>query len=165
MKTHIYVYSRGKFENLSETELTDKAIIRIHNSWDKDWYDNASNKQNPCIELFFDDLSINNLTWIEKKVANHPQWKKVLKYNPWNKQNPSYPMDLDQAKLLIDFIKTHASRDFIIHCQYGKSRSVAVAVFIKNHFDGIIENKTEEELQHANTWVLEMLNKIYTIDV
>jgi predicted protein tyrosine phosphatase len=165
MKTHISVYSRGSFENLPEAQLANKAIIRIHNSWDKNWYNHENNRENQCIQLFFDDLSINNLTWAEKYMAYHPQWKKILKYYPWSKQNSSYPLDLNQAKLLIDFIKMHVSHDFIIHCQYGRSRSVAVAVFIKNHFDGIIENKTEQELQHANTWVLEMLNKIYTINV
>lgn len=161
MGHHIDVYSRGEYENLAESELKDKAIIRIHNSLDKKWYDYQDSLT--LIQLFFDDLSPDNLSILEKFLAYHPAWKKINQYNPWFNSEASYPIDLNQAKNLVEFIKKNKDNDFVIHCQYGRSRSVAVALFIKNHFDGIITNRTEKECQAANVWVLTILNDAYDI--
>lgn len=161
MKHHIQIYSRGEYENLGQQELKNKAIIRIHNTVDKKWY--ASQDSSTLIQLFFDDLSPDSLSESEKFLAYHPLWKKIYQYNPWFNHDVSCPIDLNQAKAVVEFIKKNKDNDFIIHCEYGKSRSVAVALFIKNHFDAIIVNKTEKECQAANAWVLTILNHVYEI--
>lgn len=41
----------------------------------------------------------------------------------------------DEAQRLVDFIKTHPDKDFIVHCFMGISRSGAVAKFINEYYD------------------------------
>lgn len=149
---NLYVYSRGKFLELSEEFLYDKAIIRIHNIKDIVWY--KSSEENPFVlELFFDDLNEEQLGWLDKLLAK-------LSLSDKFKRNCK-PLTDFQAQLLISFICRHqGKKDFIIHCEYGKSRSVAVGVFIANKFGYKIKNKTTNELNQANSWVLNRLNSI-----
>lgn len=141
---NIFIYSRGSFEALPADFLTGKAIIRIHNVTDKKWY----NTELPCgIELFFDDLKKDSLSFWEKQQAVWLPTENLLFFTS------------KQAKILCTFINQHQDKDFIIHCQYGRSRSVAVALFIKKFYSGKIANKEESELKKANNWVLELLEK------
>ena len=41
----------------------------------------------------------------------------------------------DEAQRLVDFIKKHPDKDFIVHCFMGISRSGAVAKFINEYYD------------------------------
>jgi len=41
----------------------------------------------------------------------------------------------DEAQRLVDFIKAHPDKDFIVHCFMGISRSGAVAKFINEYYD------------------------------
>jgi len=41
----------------------------------------------------------------------------------------------DEAQRLVDFIKSHPDKDFIVHCFMGISRSGAVAKFINEYYD------------------------------
>lgn len=61
------------------------------------------------------------------------------------------------AKEMIDFIKKNNDKDFVIHCEYGKKRSVAVAVFLKNFYGYTITNKTQEEQNNYNEYVYKLL--------
>lgn len=144
-KINIHIFNRGDFEALEPTFLKDKAIIRIHDVTDKEWY----NSKYPCgIELFFNDLRKSNLSFFEKLKANY--LKNI---------NATYFTKL-QAEQLNNFINKNKNKDFIIHCQYGRSRSVGVAVFMVKNYNAIITNKTKEELKKANDWVIEMLEKV-----
>lgn len=140
--SNVSIYSRGAYENLSG--LKDKAVIRIHNMNDKKWY---PNEENGKLILFFNDLKTENISMVDKIKANIGMKTKCL-----NKID---------AQKIINYIKKNQGKDFIVHCEYGKSRSVAVAIFLRDNFGYIINNKKEEELIHYNNWVLNMLKKLY----
>lgn len=141
-KSSISIYNRGEFEALPPEALNNKAIIRIHNYTDKDWYDS---KYPNGIELFFED--VDTLSFIEKMKAQY-----------FEKNMTCFTKT--QALELLSFIKKNKGKDFIIHCQYGKSRSVSVGLFIEKNFKGSIINREPQELKTPNQWVLELLNKL-----
>lgn len=140
----IYIYSRGDFEALDQNFLKNKAVIRIHNIKDKKWYPNHEDKK---LVLFFEDLKAHQIPLIEKI-------KSQLGF-----QTKAFHKDL--AKQTIQYIKNNKDKDFIIHCEYGKSRSVAIALFIQQYYLHTIENKKISELQSYNDWVLNLLKKCY----
>lgn len=140
--SNVYIYSRGAYENLSD--LRNNAVIRIHNIHDKKWYPNQ--EENKLI-LFFNDYKTENISFIDKIKANLG-----LETHCLNKI---------KAKEILNYIKENKGKDFIIHCEYGKSRSVAVAIFLRDNLGYTIINKKEEELKHYNNWVLSMLKKFY----
>ena len=142
--SNISIYSRGSYENLSSEFLKDKAIIRIHNINDKQWYPNE--EKNKLI-LFFNDEKKSNISFIEKHKAIFGFETKCL-----NKP---------KTMKIIDYIKNNKEKDFIIHCEYGKSRSVAIAMFLRDNLGYSIINKKTEELKQYNDWVFFLLKKFY----
>lgn len=140
--SNVSIYSRGTYENLSDLE--NKAVIRIHNINDKKWYPNQEENK---LVLFFNDYRTENISFIDKIKANLGLETRCL-----NKI---------KAKEILKYIKENKGKDFIIHCEYGKSRSVAVAIFLRDNLGYTIINKKEEELKHYNNWVLSMLKKFY----
>ena len=158
-KKSIYIFSRGEFIELPREELQNKAIIRIHSNRDKGWYD--QDKYSNMLQVYFDDLTKENLKWYERWWCFHSSFIDIMKISAsWSGQeHVAYPITYDTASEIIEFIKKNQKRDFVIHSEYGQSRSVAVGLFIKNNFGGILENKTIKECERANDWVLEVLEK------
>lgn len=142
--SNIYIYSRGVYENLKPEFLKNKAIIRIHNINDKTWY--PSEEKGKLI-LFFNDEKIYNLSLAQRIKATIG-----LRTSCLNK--------IDALKIL-EYIKENKDKDFLIHCEYGKSRSVAIGIFLRDFFGYNISNKEENELSHYNDWVLSLLKKFY----
>lgn len=141
-KSSIYIYNRGEFESLDPDFLKNKAIIRIHNRTDQEWYKSVYPNG---IELFFED--VDTLSFLEKIKATRFESFVTC-------------FTKSQAIDLLQFIRKNKNKDFLIHCQYGKSRSVAVGLFIRENFKGTIVNREEVELKTPNVWVLELLNKV-----
>lgn len=140
----IYIYSRGDYEALDKSFLENKAIIRIHNIKDKNWYPHFEEKK---LVLFFEDLKSHQIPITEKIKSKlgftTKAFHKIL------------------ALKTIEYINTHKNKDFIIHCEYGKSRSVAIALFIQTYYSHSIENKKNSDLQYYNDWVIKLLKKFY----
>jgi predicted protein tyrosine phosphatase len=144
-KKNVFVYSIGAFEQLTEEFKKNKAIIRMHNSNNQAWY--GDSQEENTIWLFFDDIHLGSLTFLEKLKTIYLGMDSSL-------------FSVSQAKKVIKFINENKNNDFIIHCEYGRSRSVAFAVFLSQHYGYNIANKTNEELKKANTLVLCLLNKL-----
>lgn len=142
--SNIYIYSRGMYEQLSLNEIKDKAIIRIHNLSDKKWY---PEKEDNKLILFFNDLKLNNISFIDKIKAQY------------NIETMCFMKK--QVKEIKEYIEKNKNKDLIIHCEYGKSRSVAIGIFLRDNLNYIIINKEEKELIKYNDWVLLMLKKFY----
>lgn len=145
--SNIYVYSKGEFNQLDINFLNNKAIIRIHNIKEQGWINNPSIKN--LLNLYFDDIRMNQLLWYEKFCYFLPlfiQKKIMLKF-----------IKKEQALTLLSFIEDNKNSDFIIHCEFGKSRSVAVAKFIEDFYNGNLKNKTVEECKNYNTLVYDLL--------
>lgn len=148
--SNIFIYSLGEFLNLDNEILLNKAIIRIYNSKAKDWEED--NSENNVIKIFFDDIKKFQLKWYEKIDFF---WIK----NFFTSKDDSILLSDIDAKKLISFIKKNKEKDFLIHCEFGKSRSVAVGLFIEKYFDGKIINKTKDECLGFNDLVIEKLEK------
>lgn len=142
--SNIYIYSRGSYENLKSEVLENKAIIRIHNINDKKWY---PNKEENKLVLFFNDYKMHNISLFEKIKA-------YLNFE-------TTCLNKATAIEILDYINNNKEKDFIIHCEYGRSRSVAIAIFLRDNLGYTIKNKKEEELKHYNDWVLSLLQKFY----
>jgi len=86
------------------------------------------------IRLVFDDCIENTVKWGEEIQAHYD----------------ARAMTLDQAELLIEFIKKIPPESIInIYCTKGKSRSIAVESFINN-------------TENGNPHVLKLLREIWT---
>src|SRR5579875_2449470 len=143
MAKNVYVYSIGAFEQLPEEFKKNKAIIRMHNSKNEVWY--GDSQEEDTIWLFFDDIHLGSLTFMEKLKTIYLGMDSSL-------------FSVKQAKTALKFINENIDKDFIIHCEYGRSRSVAFAVFLSQRYGYNIANKSQEELKKANTLVLYLLN-------
>lgn len=139
----VYVFSRGEYISLSEDFLIDKANIRIHNVRDKDWYD--SEVKNGIV-MFFNDLRIQDLSFLDRVKAQYLKGD----YKYFTKKN---------CLEILNFIKSNKNKDIAVHCEYGKSRSVAIALYLKKKFNYEVMNKTEKELEKANDWMLRLMEK------
>lgn len=156
--SNIYVYSKGEFVNTPLEKLNDKAIIRVYNSRDKDWKD-RSDHYLTLLEVFFDDVQLEQLSWHEKINLKFPSIGSFI-YLFLNKSESVLFTEQD-AQTIIKFIKKHKDKDFAIQCEYGKSRSIAIALFMKKFFKGYIANKDAEEITHYNEFVYNTLKKTY----
>lgn len=142
--SNIYIYSRGLYEELNSSDLEGKAVIRIHNLTDKKWY---SEEEDGKLVLFFNDLKLNNISFIDKIKSQYD-----FETTCFMKKH------VQQIK---KYINENKEKDLIIHCEYGKSRSVAISIYLRDYLNYKIINKEEKDLKKYNDWVLLMLKKFY----
>lgn len=142
---NIYVYGVGKFSELKNDFKKDKIIIKIHDIINIDFFEHTVPNG---IALFFNDT-----VPIKKSI-----WEKILSVLGMSEYKDNFISE-KQAKTLCEFIlyNKNKNQDYIIHCTYGKSRSVAVASFIEDYFKYKIANKTSEEISRKNPYVYELL--------
>lgn len=140
----IYIYSRGEFEQLPKEFKQDKAIIRIHNINDKEFY---PEKEDGAIVLFFNDV-----------VPRKGMLNNILRLTGLTQ--PIHELNKKQAREILSYIYQNRNKDFVIHCEYGRSRSVAVGLFIEDIFGYLINNKKVKDRKFANQHVVNMLHKL-----
>lgn len=61
------------------------------------------------------------------------------------------------AEDILDFISRHAGRNVDIHCDAGMSRSVAVGVFLEDHFGYTLKTHAVKGSQHYNRTLYRLL--------
>lgn len=69
------------------------------------------------------------------------------------------PFNEQQAHQIIQFIKNNKGKPFIVHCDAGMSRSVAVAVFLEQFFDYKMILHSTDSTKCCNNFVLEKLTE------
>lgn len=143
MANKVYVFSRGEFDSLPLDFLKDKAIIKVHSMKDREWF--PSTVKNGIV-LFFNDLKIYDLGFFDKLKAYYSD------------KRYSYFIKADALKIL-SFINKCKRRDIVIHCQFGNSISVAIAMYLRDNCKYTIQNKNNDELNLANDWVIKLLKK------
>jgi predicted protein tyrosine phosphatase len=68
-------------------------------------------------------------------------------------------MDEKQAETVVEFISNNSPNDFVIHCDAGMSRSIAVGSFMEQFFDyQVTYNETGHD-QFKNIHVFNLLRK------
>ena len=100
-----------------------------------------------------------------------PQFRHVLRLSffdaiPADEYMPALPgqFDRDTAKRIDDFVAELQAAPFdisvMVHCEYGVSRSAAVALFVEARSGAPLEAR--EFTYEANTWVLDQLLSLHT---
>jgi predicted protein tyrosine phosphatase len=142
----IECHSIGKFDELSIEKKNNAAVIRIFNSTERDWEEDTKKFQNE-LRVFFDDVRWEDLSWFERiqmtcGVASKSWFSKSL------------------AVEISGFLARNQNAPLLVHCEYGKSRSVAVAKYAIEKFGYRCSNKTEKELSKANSLMLRLLMRV-----
>lgn len=148
MKT-VELRIRSKAMNELDSYDENTAVIIIHNAKDKDWYDNPP----PNAKFFF----FNDEIPVKKGVLSQ-----LLTF--FVKEEPQDVMTEEDAKEMVKFIKKNNGKEFIVACEYGRGRSVAVARFMEENFEYEVFNLPEdvegrEDVAQGNSWVRYLLNK------
>lgn len=129
----VEVYSKGEVQSMPEDYFIDKKFISINNTFENFIPEvNVAEK----LLLLFNDLDDCQLSSWEYFVFEYsePVGRMVEKML---KQKNSYygiPFLPSQAKKIIDFLDSN-DKDVVIHCEYGRSRSHSVALFLESHMD------------------------------
>lgn len=119
------------------------------------------------LALKFDDINDRSLSITERLIANNLRSNYMISkfLFVFNEGWPILPFTPYHAKSIIDFIiSTPRSfeKNWHIHCEYGRSRSVSVALFLSNMFPQH-ELVLARDVSRPNTRVLRMLNKEWGI--
>jgi predicted protein tyrosine phosphatase len=151
-KTKVKVLSKPEFNQMMGSNgLDDKnieeradnlALISINDTegqWNVSWFD----EDHPnVLRLWFDDVSSDE----EKSPTNHISCRAFTE---------------EQAKAVLEFITINKSKDFIVHCSAGISRSGAVGSFIVDYLEGDKEFfKKFNPYIHPNAHISRTLNKL-----
>jgi predicted protein tyrosine phosphatase len=84
-------------------------------------------------------------------------WKDVLRLGFHDVEEPAghyREMTLEQAESVLAFVRKHKHSPLLVHCEYGASRSAAVALFVAAWQNRPLDGDDEA----ANPWVLRMLS-------
>lgn len=115
------------------------------------------------LSLSFDDVNDDTLSKTEQFVANRlTKEKHISRFSfIFNEGWPVMPFTPYHAKEIIRFIEETGSsfeKNWHIHCEYGRSRSVAIALFLSQMFP-----KNElilmRDVSRPNRRVMRLLNK------
>lgn len=148
MKT-VDVHIRSKVMNELDSYDDNTAVIVIHNAKDKDWYDDEP--ENAKFFFFNDEVPIKKGFLSQILTA-------------FIKEEPQAIMSDEDAREMLSFIKKNIGKDFIVACEYGRGRSVAVARFMEDNFGYDLINLPEDmdgrnEVSNGNSWVYYQLKK------
>ena len=137
----VFVYSRGEYNSLGSS-VRNRPTIRIHNIADRNFYPHYEEDK---LVLFFND----------EKIMNLSLWRMFKSF--WNLEDRC--LNKKMTIEILDYLRKNKGKDIIVHCEYGQSRSVAVAMFLRDYYGYSIVNKKEEELTKYNDWVLMLLKR------
>ena len=137
----IKIYSREALEELSKAPFaSNTSIISIRDTGDIPI--NLINKPNHILQLEFDDVSFN-----EHDKSDYPGFPKAFDY--------------ETAKSIVDFVYKYKDETDILICQceYGESRSSAVAAAILEKFYGSGKVISSDERYCPNLYIYNILMK------
>lgn len=138
----IEIYSRDKLENLSKNPFSpNTSLISIYDTDDTPAI--LINQPAHRINLQFDDVYINELD-----DSDYSDFHFKL-------------FDSDYAKKIVDFVYKYKDETnlLICQCEYGESRSAAVAAAILEHFYGNGISIYSDERYCPNSFIYNILNK------
>ena len=138
------------------------ARIAFVNTDDTDRYLRAKEVSPDLLMIAADDISeASTLSWLSPTANLPPALSGLLKRQVWASSRrtgfPSAPMSLADAVDLLYFFELLRVRNvehLIISCEYGKSRSVTAARFIKAH---LLNDESAMLEPIPNAWVNQML--------
>lgn len=125
-------------------------------------YLRASQVSKNVLILAADDISEEAIpSWVQGLLKLPPALSYITKRHLWRHANskgfPNAPMSLGDAMAVLNFysdLEASGAEHLIISCEYGKSRSVTSASFIREH---IQMSKSKYNLSYPNQWIKKML--------
>lgn len=98
------------------------------------------------------------------RLAWSPGWAGLLQLEFWDLAGPAaaYPdavlFDEEMARQVREFADQHRERNFLVHCDAGISRSVAVGLWLRDYLEAQLFTHAIHTTQAANPLVLRLLN-------
>lgn len=100
------------------------------------------------------------------KIDRPQQFKAVLNLDFEDTNNVKHKLSFSrkQAQRTYQFIRAalHGKKDFVIHCDAGISRSVAIGLFLADVFDADVTYHRTKTATHANWHVYNSLVRIHS---
>ena len=114
----------------------------------------------------YDDVPIPMDGWkdsIRLDFDDVTEHREVIILNPegGNTSMGAVAMNEEQADELLAFIKKNYGSDFIVHCDAGISRSVAVGTFLATHYGYDVKYVKTGDDRHRNIHVLNLLRRAW----
>lgn len=136
--------------------------IAFVNSDDLATHLRASRAAKDVLILAADDISEDAIpSWIQALLKLPPALSSITKHHLWrgslDKGFPSAPMSYGDAVAILDFfveLNRSGVDKLTISCEYGKSRSVTTASFLREHILFAARGQTQS---YPNLWVKKML--------
>lgn len=110
--------------------------------------------------------------WLDEKDTTH--YFKENHSNVLNLEFDDIPSDeieykghifkgfsMEQAKMTYDFIEANKGKNFYLHCRAGKSRSLAIGVYIKNFYPDIYTEDYDTLMEGFNWDVYRKLSRTF----
>lgn len=152
--------AHGAFPTLKS--LAGGPRIAFVNSDDQANYLRASRASKDLLILAADDISEEAISsWLQALLKLPPALSYVSKLHLWrssrSKGFPSAPMSYGDALAILSFfaeLNAGGAEHLIISCEYGKSRSVTTASFIREHIQFATRGQAQS---YPNLWVKKML--------
>ncbi len=91
-------------------------------------------------------------------------WKDVIKLefdDILSREFKLIPFDTKMANELLSFIELHKGEEFVVHCDAGMSRSVAVACFLRDHYDYDMELYSIGTTKYRNIHIMNLLKRAH----
>lgn len=161
MKKTVQSFSQGEFrklmQELNDVDFKKYNVICIFNT-----YESVIHTPKSSLKLFFNDVNNEQLSVFEKFIFNREENIYNLFVKCKKKVKPFYglPFTENHAKQIKNFIDL--DKDILVHCEYGHSRSVAVASYFQQYHYYTYLN--ENENNNRNTRVFDMLKDAYEND-
>lgn len=152
--------AHGAFPTMSNLAESGPRIAFL-NSDDQCSYLRASMASKNVLILNADDISEDAIPgWLQKLLQLPPAISNITKHHMWRSSRkqgfPSSPMSYGDGVAILNFfraLRASGAEHLVISCEYGKSRSVTTASFLREHV--LAES---DKHPYPNTWVRKMLH-------
>lgn len=151
--TKITTTSQFEFNSMDPKLFSNTIVISIRNSTDFDW-NNFNIESNFVLKLIFDDIRNNQISFFEKILLKTNYLKLINLFYKYKKNKDSWtmiPFHFQHYLEIQKFIKKYPNYDIIVHCEFGRSRSVAISRLLAKQLHIEYENK-----RLGNDWILEI---------
>lgn len=154
--------AHGAFPTV-QSLISDIPRIAFVNSDEKGTYIEPQLIDNKLLIVGADDIDVLSIPAWTRGFLVLPAYLsyRVKRYSHSQAKSSSFPcapMSIGDATQIVDFYRTleeEGATELVISCEYGKSRSVTTANFIKNKLQA---NVDQDPLSIPNAWVDYLLN-------
>jgi protein-tyrosine phosphatase len=144
-------------QNWEDGDFMQYNVICIFNTYEK-----VINAPSNALKLFFNDVDNEQLSLIERSVYKKSSflYSLYVKYRQRTNHFYGLPFLEKDAQLIKSYVNLNKS--ILVHCEYGHSRSVAVARYFQQYHN--YEYIKEPQEYEGNNRVFDILKNAYEDD-